>query len=208
MGVNEIDGEVSDRSIASALLETYNVVSTVLDSDSVNTDLPNMRKIQSAFELGQVSRKSDLCNQVFACDSRDFNLPLPSAARAQQIDCSHLGQICPGVSHCYYIIISVDILHTNPVQLSIGCNLCGMFIPGLCSATCPMAGLFCGGSGYLCAIASGENPSPTPAPARTDDKLMANVIEMESPRSFSPKMNLRNIDEEHHDEDDGHFLGF
>ena len=47
MGVNEIDGEVSDRSIASALLETYNVVSTVLDSDSVNTDLPNMRKIQS-----------------------------------------------------------------------------------------------------------------------------------------------------------------
>merc|ERR1712242_163105 len=90
VGVNEIDGEVSDRSIASALLETYNVVSTVLDSDSVNTDLPNMRKIQSAFELGQVSRKSDLCNQVFACDTRDFNLPLPSAARAQQIDCSHL----------------------------------------------------------------------------------------------------------------------
>ena len=83
-----------------------------------------------------------------------------------------------------------------------------MFIPGLCSATCPMAGLFCGGSGYLCAIASGENPTPTPAPARTDDKLMANVIEMESPRSFSPKMNLRNRDEEHHDEDDGHFLGF
>merc|ERR1739838_288477 len=121
VGVNELDGEVSDRSIASALLETYNVINTVIESDSVSSELPNMRKIKSAFELGQASRS--------------------------EVDCSDLAQVCPG--------------------LAIGCNLCGMFIPGLSAATCPMAGLFCGGSGYLCAIASGENPAP--ATAAEDD---------------------------------------
>ena len=46
------------------------------------------------------------------------------------------------------------------MQLSIGCSLCGMFIPGLCGATCPLAGLFCGGSGYLCTFAKGEQSKP------------------------------------------------
>ena len=63
------------------------------------------------------------------------------------------------------------------LQLAIGCNLCGMFIPGLCAATCPMAGLFCGGSGYLCAIASGENPAPAPAEDPAD----------ETPRDVAPR---------------------
>ena len=35
-----------------------------------------------------------------------------------------------------------------------------MFIPGLCATTCPLAGLFCGGSGYLCTIAAGTNEEP------------------------------------------------
>ena len=100
VGVNEMDGEVSDRSIASALLETYNVINTVLESDSVSSDLPNMRKIKSAFELGQAAKKSALCNQVFACARTDIDLPLPSVARTQtrEVDCSDLGQVCPGVS--------------------------------------------------------------------------------------------------------------
>ena len=78
-----MDGEVSDRSIASALLETYNVINTVLESDSVSSELPNMRKIKSAFELGQASKKSGLCNQVFACAKTNIDLPLPSVGRAE-----------------------------------------------------------------------------------------------------------------------------
>ena len=35
-----------------------------------------------------------------------------------------------------------------------------MFFPGACAAICPMAGLFCGGSGYLCTIATATNPPP------------------------------------------------
>ena len=36
--------------------------------------------------------------------SKNFDIDLPSVARTKQVDCSDLGQICPGVSHCYYII--------------------------------------------------------------------------------------------------------
>ena len=101
VGVNELDGEVSDRSIASALLETYNVINTVLESESVSTELPNMRKIKSAFEVGQASKRLDLCNQVFTCAKTDIDLPLPSPRTSlgrSEVDCSDLAQVCPGVS--------------------------------------------------------------------------------------------------------------
>ena len=106
-------------------------------------------------------------------------------------------------------------------QLAIGCNLCGMFIPGLCATTCPMAGLFCGGSGYLCAIASGENPAPAePVEAPRSFMVMDDEEDMDG-RSFSPKMDMmremRNIegdtepevearsqDGSGHTDDDGH----
>ena len=94
-----MDGEVSDRSIASALLETDNVINTGLEADRASSDLPNMRKIKSAFELGQAAKKSALGNQVFACARTAIDLPLPSVARTEQVDCSDLAQVCPGVSH-------------------------------------------------------------------------------------------------------------
>ena len=37
-------------------------------------------------------------------------------------------------------------------QLSIGCSLCGAALPALCGTMCPMAGLFCGSSGYFCTL--------------------------------------------------------
>jgi len=108
VGVNELDGEVSDRSIASALLETYNVINTVLESESVSTELPNMRKIKSAFEVGQASKRLDLCNQVFTCAKTDIDLPLPSPRTSlgrSEVDCSDLAQVCPGVSVTVIIVI-------------------------------------------------------------------------------------------------------
>ena len=100
-----------------------------------------------------------------------------------------------------------------------------MFIPGLCAATCPMAGLFCGGSGYLCAIASGENPAPATAPAEddmTEDSvaprafMMMKDDEMDG-RKINPKMAMkRDVEDDApevearsengtgHSDDDGH----
>ena len=60
-----------------------------------------------------------------------------------------------------------------------------MFLPGTCAATCPMAGLFCGGSGYLCKLASGTNDPVTEIPRAVD------IMEPQSagqPRNLNPKI--------------------
>ena len=89
-----------------------------------------------------------------------------------------------------------------------------MFIPGLCATTCPMAGLFCGGSGYLCAIASGENPEPeeervvemenmVKAPRFFEVNDVEDVEDDETEgRSFSPKMDIKKEKRHAHDGDD------
>ena len=66
-----------------------------------------------------------------------------------------------------------------------------------------MAGFFCGGSGYLCTIASGTNPPPVEVEgsgsdyyyyedinARTEEVVQEEVLE-ETPRSLSPKMKIQ-----------------
>jgi hypothetical protein len=37
-------------------------------------------------------------------------------------------------------------------QANISCALCGMFLPGTCAAICPLAGIFCGTTGYMCLL--------------------------------------------------------
>ena len=78
-----------------------------------------------------------------------------------------------------------------------------------------MAGLFCGGSGYLCTIASGTNEAPIeepemPPPARNLAEEVAEVVEImeavprsdmevevemmeEMPRSLNPKMSMHRL---------------
>ena len=92
--------DITPNSIASALFDSYNIVNIVLDSkNTYAADLQNMQKIKSAFELGQVSRKAELCNQVFECTNRDVDIAMPDLARTERVDCSGLGQVCPGVSY-------------------------------------------------------------------------------------------------------------
>ena len=69
-----------------------------------------------------------------------------------------------------------------------------MFIPGLCATTCPMAGLFCGGSGYLCYIAAGTNEPPVVEP-QAEERSVETLIEqprshLGSPRSKRMKQKL------------------
>merc|ERR1712217_1006995 len=135
--VGTAEGRLPEDSLASALYESYNVVNTVLQTSSRAHPMPNMQKIKSAFELGQKTRKVSLCSEVFECANKDADIQIPNPASRKTIDCSNLAKVCPG--------------------LTISCSLCGLFIPGLCGAVCPMAGLFCGSSGYLCKLASGTN---------------------------------------------------
>ena len=87
-----------ENSIAKALLESYNIVSTVLESKAVNGEFINLNKIKSAFEVGMVADSENIdCSNVFTCDE-EFDVALPDTARTQSVDCGHLNQICPGVS--------------------------------------------------------------------------------------------------------------
>ena len=100
MGTEDLDGKIVRNSIAGALQESYNIVRTVLESQSTaRADLPNMHKIKAAFELGRTSRKVSLCDQVFDCATKDFDIALPDNARTKQVDCDGLNQVCPGVSY-------------------------------------------------------------------------------------------------------------
>ena len=99
MGVAEAEGRIPSKSLAGALVDSYYIIDTVLETNmEQGAKLTNLDKIKSAFELGHVGRKAGLCDQVFACDNKNFDIDLPSVARTKQVDCSDLGQICPGVS--------------------------------------------------------------------------------------------------------------
>ena len=99
VGVAEAASDVPERSLARALVDSYYVIDTVLDSTSDRgSQLLNLAKVKSAYELGNVGGDEELCNQVFVCENRDFDLELPNNARTHSVDCSDLGQVCPGVS--------------------------------------------------------------------------------------------------------------
>ena len=55
----------------------------------------------------KVSRKTALCNQVFDCAGRDFDLAMPDMARTERVDCDGLGQVCPGVSRALTIEVGL-----------------------------------------------------------------------------------------------------
>ena len=76
--------------------------------------------------------------------------------------------------------------------MSISCSLCGMFIPGLCGAVCPMAALFCGSSGYLCAIASGTNPEAEGSAEGSGDPMPRMLFD---DIDQYPQLNLDHLDD-------------
>ena len=95
----EADGRIPTKSLAGALVDSYYIIDTVLETTAEQgAKLDNFDKIKSAFELGHTGRKEGLCDQVFACENKNIDIALPSVARSQQVDCSDLAQVCPGVS--------------------------------------------------------------------------------------------------------------
>ena len=99
MGVAEADGRIPTQSLAGALVDSYYIIDTVLETTAEQgAKLTNFDRIKSAFELGHTGRKEGLCDQVFACENKNIDIALPSVARSQQVDCSDLAQVCPGVS--------------------------------------------------------------------------------------------------------------
>ena len=95
----EAEGRIPTQSLAGALVDSYYIIDTVLETTAEQgAKLNNFDRIKSAFELGHTGRKESLCDQVFACETKNIDIALPSVSRSQQVDCSDLAQVCPGVS--------------------------------------------------------------------------------------------------------------
>ena len=56
-------------------------------------------------------------------------------------------------------------------DLKKGCSLCGMFSPGTCGDTCIVAGIYCGGTGYLCQF------EPKPEDDDTEEEITPPEVE-------------------------------
>ena len=81
-----------------------------------------------------------MCDQLFPCatPSRGLlkNSLSPTPAIEGRTTCDAATNLCPTVS--------------------IGCALCGIFLPGQCTDQCIIAGLYCGVSAYACKAKTGN----------------------------------------------------
>ena len=79
------------------------------------------------------NRLTEMCNQLFACETAGKDIAaavLATPNNTPRATCKAAGALCPGVS--------------------IGCAMCGIFLPGTCGNQCIIAGLYCGVSAYAC----------------------------------------------------------
>merc|ERR1712029_395450 len=125
-----------------------------------------MQKIKSAFELGQVSRKPDLCNQVFECATRDFDIAMPDVSRTKRVDCSGLGQVCPGVRKLIInlLIIKLIIYHSS-CQLVVLCVECSSPEPVLPSVPW-----------LVCSVEDQDTSAPSPPPPTPLPKVSLKLL--------------------------------
>ena len=75
----------------------------------------------------------DFCDKLFECSSfkaLEIVEDVKDKAVAPKATCNAVGKLCPGVS--------------------IGCAMCGLFLPGTCGPQCIVAGIYCGVSAYAC----------------------------------------------------------
>jgi len=99
--VGTAEGRLPKDSLATALYESYNVVNTVLETSSRANPMPNMQKIKAAFELGQRTRRVNLCSEVFECANSEADIPIPNPNSRKTVDCGGLGKVCPGVRQLF-----------------------------------------------------------------------------------------------------------
>ena len=91
-----------------------------------------------SYEAGKAIEDVNLCDNLFESKNpmkaKEVLQEFKKEVKANQVDvkatCPAVASVCPGVS--------------------IGCGLCGLFLPGVCGSTCIVAGLYCGVSSYAC----------------------------------------------------------
>ena len=79
---------------------------------------------------GVATKDISLCETLFPCSTNAADLDIPTHRRESRATCKAVNAVCPGIS--------------------IGCALCGGFLPGTCGDQCIIAGIYCGSSLIAC----------------------------------------------------------
>ena len=79
---------------------------------------------------GVATKDIALCESLFPCSTHAADLDIPTHRREGRATCKAVNAVCPGIS--------------------IGCALCGGFLPGTCGDQCIIAGIYCGSSLIAC----------------------------------------------------------
>ena len=99
--------------------------------------------------MGESIKDPQLCDRLFACPTPVMEIlaqvkDVPETSdfaknhREPRGTCEAVTKLCPGVS--------------------IGCALCGLFIPGTCGDHCIVAGIYCGTSAFACKAEALKTP--------------------------------------------------
>ena len=95
----------------------FRVFKKMLEETEDNLKFPNIQGLVASYEVGKKTSNHgmmDMCSKYFPCQIE----------KQDRIQCSNTAHLCPGYS--------------------IGCALCGLFLPQTCGFVCPVAGLYCG----------------------------------------------------------------
>merc|ERR1719245_442903 len=120
--------------------------SDVGDFTDFSEHFPKIDQAIANFEVGKVAKRQELCDQLYVCPitsteilkrinyetkASDFENAQDSVGGIEaRSTCQAAGKLCPGIS--------------------IGCALCGVFLPGTCGDQCIVAGIYCGVSALAC----------------------------------------------------------
>jgi len=146
------DDEMPRGSIAAGAVNFLHILQRMVTvagmTGLTKEDLPNMRQLLASNAVGKSAGDLSLCESLFPCGVGVRHLlqealhvageeEVEEAAAGKMTSCDVSGSLCPGIV--------------------VGCSVCAMFSPGVCDDTCLIAGLYCGTTGYACAIEANNN---------------------------------------------------
>merc|ERR1712029_1074473 len=100
----------------------------------------NVQKLVAAYNVGTSTKNVTLCQWLFPCQEKMAEEEEEVEGVQTRVKCTQMSKLCPG--------------------FSISCAMCGMLMPQACAGVCPMAGLYCGVSGYACKLNKNKSPIP------------------------------------------------
>jgi len=134
---------------ARAAKEAIKVMEAILANSPASTELPSVQQLVAAYNVGSMTKNAQLCRWLFPCSSAAKAVNSEASevtsrrmseeddeAEARFVTCKHISRLCPGVS--------------------LSCGLCAVFGPDSCSIVCPVGAIYCGTSGYACALESAK----------------------------------------------------